>query len=329
MKIFEVTEASAPGVQSPSMLSRVLSNFGFGKKNLSQNEYQIYADMVGKDLDNAVQEIIKNPNLGPDKLEPSLENWFAKKYGPINPNYMNVFRQSIDSIANSVKADQNLLGKNYQTAKAPYIKSLWNLQTDAEQKLRANKVYGYNTATQQPAPAQPLAPAQQPAPAQVQPQAAPAGRSPEEIEDMKKRGFDPVTGNRIKAAPVRTGGKVKGQLSTDPRAVARRQATAARHAQAAGLNVSYPAQQQATAAPAQKATKRSKRAAAARAVSGAVQPKQPAIKIGKQIIKPNDPRYAQIMKNVPNLSMVQESLDLSDRKYNEWNSLLLELIKNP
>jgi len=42
------------------------------------------------------------------------------------------------------------------------------------------------------------------------------------------------------AKPKRTGGKAAGKLSDDPRAVARRQATAARRAAAAGLQVSYP-----------------------------------------------------------------------------------------
>jgi hypothetical protein len=51
-------------------------------------------------------------------------------------------------------------------------------------------------------------------------------------------------------AQKRTGGKVKGALSNDPRAVARRQATAAKRATDAGLTVSKPqASQAAPAAP--------------------------------------------------------------------------------
>jgi len=46
--------------------------------------------------------------------------------------------------------------------------------------------------------------------------------------------------NAAQANAKRTGGKLKGQLSDDPRAVARRQATAARRAAVAGLQVSYP-----------------------------------------------------------------------------------------
>ena len=45
----------------------------------------------------------------------------------------------------------------------------------------------------------------------------------------------------LSSTPTRTGGKVAGQLSTNPKAVSRRQATAAKRATAAGLTVSKPA----------------------------------------------------------------------------------------
>jgi len=123
-------------------------------------------------------------------------------------------------------------------------------KTASQNYPNTNISYSMPNMKLQSTPGQKQAPT---APAAAASTKQPVSRSPEEIEDMKKRGFDPVTGNRITAPAAtaaepssvkttsatpagkkRTGGRVKGYLSTNPRAVARRNATAAKRAAKTG-----------------------------------------------------------------------------------------------
>lgn len=105
-------------------------------------------------------------------------------------------------------------------------------------------------------------------------------------------------------AKTRTGGKVAGQLSTNPKAVARRQATAARRATQAGLSVSNPAKQAAATqpapAPAPTRTTRKKKAAPVTSQT---------ISIGGQKLKPGTPAHTAIAAKMQTKESSYEKLN--------------------
>ena len=95
------------------------------------------------------------------------------------------------------------------------------------------------------------------------------------------------------------------------------------------------------AAPAQAAAKQpatTRRAKAASAVKKAVPKKagskkvtEPTIRIGKQKLNPKDPEQAKLIQKIQAQQAaeprtVQESIDLTDKKYAEWESLLESLV---